>query len=142
MMLNLNSRNFIFVLALPVFIVACSDNGQTQTSANTESKIVEQVQEIVDIQQTNVDDLINTEDDVHLQDLMHQAAQASRHAQAYNFVWSTTESLIEKGYASAKEGKETEAKYFFQEAKMQFKLSIKQAIYAKQHWALLVPEND
>tara|TARA_R110002049_G_scaffold201885_3_gene372517 strand:+ start:16 stop:474 length:459 start_codon:yes stop_codon:yes gene_type:complete len=141
-MVNTNGLAKIFLLIAPMILSACTDEEQ---AANNVKNSVQQSPSDNSNQQlqsegSNLDKLINTEDDVDLHELMHQVAQARRYAEKEGFVWSTTEPLIVKGYAAAKAGNDVQAKAFFQEAKKQFKLSIVQARYAEKHWELLIPK--
>ena len=141
-MVNTQGLAKVLLLMAPMLLIACSD--QEQAKDDIKSTAQSSLSEDSNQQQSqsvDIDDLINMESDVHLQDLMHEVAQARRYAEKEGFVWSTTEPLIEKAYAAAKAGNEEQARAFFQEAKMQFKLSIKQARYAAQHWKMLVPED-
>lgn len=134
-MVKTNGLAIILLLMTPIMLTACSDKEQ----ATTDTKNTVQ-QEQTPIANSDLDDLINTKDDVPLQDLMQQVAEAKRYAEEQGFVWSTTDPLIEKGYVAVKAGNEEQAKAFFQEAKMQYKLSIIQARYAEQHWEMLIPK--
>lgn len=125
------------LLVLPVMITACSDKDNETEAVNNNIEI-----EKTDVKTSSQEAIINTANDVGIQELMQQVAQAEHKADEYGFVWSTTDGIIEKAYAEAKKGNENEAKILFQEAKLQFELSIEQAKYAEQHWTLLIPEND
>jgi hypothetical protein len=136
-MVKTNGLVIVSLLIAPMILTACSDKDQAMDDIKDS---VKQQQLPSEQSSSDLDDLINTENEVNLQKLMHQVAQARRYAEKEGFVWSTTEALIEKGYAATKAGNEDQAKVFFQEAKLQFKLSIIQARYATQHWKLLIPE--
>lgn len=136
-MTKINILRLVLLFVLPVMLTACSDKGN---ASEEEAGVMEQ--EKFDSQPANPDGTTNTSDVVDIQDLMNQVAQAEEQAAKYGFVWSTTDGIIKNAYAKAKEGNENEAKILFQEAILQFKLSIEQAKYADQHWKLLIPEND
>jgi len=147
-MVNTHLLAKVFLLIAPIILTGCTEQEQAtddikssvqQQQSSADNSNQQQVQPAES--NSDLDKLIDTESEVHLQDLMHQVAQARRYAEIEGFVWSTTEPLIEKGYAAAKAGNEEQARAFFQEAKLQFKLSIEQARYAAQHWKLLVPED-
>lgn len=136
-MTKINKLRLVLLLTVPVVLSACSD---TDDAANSVNSTIEQEQSYSKAVSQEVQQAQSK--DVHLQDLMHHVAQSKRHAEMHGFVWSTTDSLVEEGYTEASKGNEKVAKTIFQEAKLQFELSMEQAKYAAQHWQLLVPEDD
>jgi hypothetical protein len=134
-MTKVTNLRLVFLLVLPFMLSACSD---TDDVSKAVSSTIEQEQS--NSKPVNQEIIQTTSKDVHLQDLIHHVAQAKRHAEMHGFVWSTTNALVDKGYAEADKGNEKIAKSAFQEAKLQFELSMEQAKYAAQHWQLLVPE--
>jgi len=132
-----NILRLAFLLALPVMLTACSDK---DNGTEAESSIMEQQK--LDSKPFSQDVMIKTSDELDLQELMHRQAQVERQADKYGFVWSTTDAIIDNGYAEAKKGNENGAKALFKEAILQFNLSMEQAKYANQNWKLLIPEND
>jgi predicted small secreted protein len=136
-MVKTNGLVIVSLLIAPMILTACSD--KDKATDDIKDSVLQQ-KSPSEQSSLDLDDLINTENEYNLQELMHQVAQARGYAEKEGFVWSTTEPLIEKGYAAAKAGNEDQAKAFFQEAKLQFKLSIIQARYAAQHWKLLIPK--
>jgi len=132
-----NILRLVLLLVLSSIITACSDkdNGTEVVNGVTE-------QEKIDSKPTSQNEAINKSNKVGISDLMQQVAQAERQANEYGFVWSTTDDIIKKAYVAAKQGNENEARDLFQEAVLQFNLSIEQAKYAALNWKLLIPEND
>jgi hypothetical protein len=136
-MAKMNILRLAFLLMVPVVLSACTDKDDASEAVNS---VMEQ--EEVDSKPSSQDEVTSTSVEVDLQDLMHQQAQVGRQADKHGFVWSTTHTLIENGYAEAKEGNEAVAKALFQEAILQYKLSIEQGKYAEQHLKLLIPQSD
>ncbi len=134
-----NLLRLVFLLLLPFIITACSDkDNETETKAET-VKIINQ-QNKIESNTANQVETIKKTDEIPIEKLMQQVAEAEREANKFGFVWSTTDDIIKKAYAEAKLGNENEAKILFHEAVMQFNLSIEQAKYATQNWKQLVPE--
>lgn len=137
MMIKINIPRLILLVVLPVMLTACSDNDDASEKV---SNVIEL--EKMDSISLNQSETINTLKEIDLQDLMQQVAEEERQADKYGFVWSTTDGLIKKAKEKAKEGNESEAKVLFQEAILQYRLSIEQAKYANLNWKLLLPQSD
>lgn len=105
----------IAILTAAIVISACSESGQ-----NTETAV-------------------QADSEAALKQLMHEAEEASAHADQLGFSWTTIQPLLDQGHEAYKAGDHQKAHALFTEAKYQSMQAVEQANYAEEHWQLLIP---